>query len=127
MTRTLTRRQIAQGLTAITSSIAVRAARADTAPIRIGVTTDLTGTSAGIARAQVNAAQLLVDQVNSAGGLIGRKIELLVRDSQMKPDLVPTTRDSLPQATMWISCLAQPPARLPWRFPMLPSSIRRSS
>lgn len=87
MTGKPTRRQVAQGLITIGSSLAIRAARAQPAPIRIGVTSDLTGPSAGIARAQVNAAQLFADQVNAAGGLIGRKVELLVRDSQMKPDL----------------------------------------
>jgi branched-chain amino acid transport system substrate-binding protein len=59
----------------------------DTTPIKVGLTTDLTGIAAAYARSQVNGVQLAIDQLNANGGLLGRKVELLVRDSQLKPDL----------------------------------------
>ncbi|MHA4778807.1 ABC transporter substrate-binding protein [Streptomyces sp. MSC1_001] len=51
----------------------------DTA-IKVGVITDLTGPAAPLAKPSMQASQLYVDQVNAAGGVCGRKVELLVRD-----------------------------------------------
>lgn len=62
-------------------------AAAESKPIKIGMSTDLTGLAAAWARSEVNGVQLAVDQINGSGGLLGRKIELLVRDSQLKVDL----------------------------------------
>lgn len=63
------------------------AALAQAKPIRIGLTTDLTGMSATYARSNINGVELAIEQINASGGLLGRKVELLVRDSQLKPDL----------------------------------------
>ena len=60
---------------------------ADEPPIKIGLTTDLTGIAATYARAQVDSVQLAIDEINEAGGINGRKLELLVRDSKLKPEL----------------------------------------
>ncbi|WP_218578517.1 ABC transporter substrate-binding protein [Vineibacter terrae] len=69
------------------------AARAQS-DIKIGLTTDLTGIAASYTRSTVNGVELGIDEVNAAGGLLGRKVALLVRDSQLKPDLGTThTRD----------------------------------
>ncbi|MBN9065246.1 MAG: ABC transporter substrate-binding protein, partial [Rhizobiales bacterium] len=69
-------------------------ARADESPIKIGLTTDLTGIAATYAAAQVNAVKMAIDEINEAGGVKGRKLELLVRDSQLKPALgASLTRD----------------------------------
>ncbi|VTU30823.1 ABC transporter substrate-binding protein [Variovorax sp. PBL-E5] len=62
-------------------------AAAQDKPIKVGMTTDLTGIAAAYARSQVNGVQMAIDQLNANGGLLGRKLELLVRDSQLKPDL----------------------------------------
>lgn len=62
-------------------------AQAQSKPIKVGLTTDLTGIAAAYARSQVNGVQLAIDQINAGGGLLGRKLELMVRDSQLKPDL----------------------------------------
>ncbi|MDB6002223.1 MAG: Extracellular ligand-binding receptor, partial [Rhizobacter sp.] len=69
------------------SLLAAAPAAAQTGPIKVGLTTDLTGIAAAYARSQVNGVQLAIDQINAGGGLMGRKLELLVRDSQLKPDL----------------------------------------
>lgn len=59
--------------------------RAQTAPIRIGFPTPLTGAFGAEAQDQVRAAQLAVAQFNEGGGLDGRPAELLVRDDRLNP------------------------------------------
>ena len=70
------------------------AARAQQPPIKIGLSTDLTGIAAAYARGQVNAVRLAIDEINDGGGIMGRKLDLIVRDSQLKPELgASLTRD----------------------------------
>ncbi len=59
--------------------------RAQTAPIRIGFPTPLTGAFGAEAQDQVRAAQLAIAQFNEGGGLDGRPAELLVRDDRLNP------------------------------------------
>ena len=59
--------------------------RAQTAPIRIGFPTPLTGAFGAEAQDQVRAAQLAIMQFNESGGLQGRTAELLVRDDRLNP------------------------------------------
>jgi branched-chain amino acid transport system substrate-binding protein len=54
-------------------------------PIRIGFPTPLTSPYSIEAQDQVNGATLAVEQFNAAGGVLGRKVELLARDDQLKP------------------------------------------
>jgi branched-chain amino acid transport system substrate-binding protein len=49
--------------------------------INVGVIADQTGALSPLGGAQANAATLAVDEINAAGGLIGRHVELLLRDS----------------------------------------------
>ena len=56
-------------------------------PIRIGHTASYTGMAAVHARSIVNGIQLAIDEWNEKGGILGRKLELLVRDDQAKPEL----------------------------------------
>ncbi len=59
---------------------------ANTEPIRIGALTSLTGpfTSWGIPVS--NGMQLAVDEINAAGGINGRMLELVVVDDQSNPE-----------------------------------------
>lgn len=57
----------------------------DPAPIKIGFIGGLTGRSADLGESSRNAVQLAVQQVNEAGGIDGRQIELLVRDDTNDP------------------------------------------
>ena len=59
--------------------------RAQEAPIKIGFPVPLTGPYGTEAQAQVKAAELAVAQFNAAGGLNGRRAELLVRDDKLNP------------------------------------------
>ena len=60
--------------------------RADDKPIKIGVPTILSGRVAQLGISSRNAIMLEVDKFNAAGGLGGRKIEIIARDSKGKPD-----------------------------------------
>jgi branched-chain amino acid transport system substrate-binding protein len=68
-------------------ALASRRAWAESAPLKIGIVTELTGIASAYGNSQVNGIQLAIDEINAAGGLLGRPITLIVRDSQSKPDL----------------------------------------
>jgi branched-chain amino acid transport system substrate-binding protein len=57
-------------------------------PIRIGFTADLTGIAAQPAKDMVNGFQLYLDEIGSQ--MAGRKVELIVEDTQGKPDVALT-------------------------------------
>ncbi len=67
---------------ALTTSMAF----AQTQPIKVGYVTGLTGACAPISEEGLNGTKLAVEELNAAGGVLGRKIELVVRDSQTKPE-----------------------------------------
>lgn len=60
--------------------------RAEDKPIRIGVPTILSGRWAQLGISSRNALIMEVDKFNAAGGLGGRKIEIITRDSKGKPE-----------------------------------------
>ncbi|WP_030145150.1 ABC transporter substrate-binding protein [Spirillospora albida] len=53
--------------------------------IKIGVETDLTGVYAPLGKSLTQAQQLYVEEANAAGGVCGRKLELVVRDHGYDP------------------------------------------
>ncbi|MBI2218651.1 MAG: ABC transporter substrate-binding protein [Candidatus Rokubacteria bacterium] len=55
------------------------------APIKVGFPVPLTGPYGAEAADQQAAATLAVEEINGRGGVLGRKVELLVRDDQLKP------------------------------------------
>jgi ABC-type branched-subunit amino acid transport system substrate-binding protein len=63
---------------AATAAIAVNAYAAD--PIKIGVAVGLSGANSVVAPAVVQSSQLAVDEINAAGGILGRKVELEIVD-----------------------------------------------
>ena len=60
-------------------------ARAQAKVIRIGVPTILSGRVAQLGTSSRNALMMEVEKVNAAGGLAGRPIELVIRDSKGQP------------------------------------------
>jgi branched-chain amino acid transport system substrate-binding protein len=77
----ITRRAVLASTAAITSfAIIGRARAADT--LKIGVVSPLTGPVAEPGRIQLNSVRLAADKVNDAGGILGRKVELIVEDDQ---------------------------------------------
>lgn len=49
-------------------------------PIKIGVAVGLSGANSVVAPAVVQSSQLAVDEINAAGGILGRKVELDIAD-----------------------------------------------
>jgi len=58
-------------------------------PIRIGFGMALTGALAGAGKAALIAIQIWAEDVNAAGGLLGRKVELVYYDDQTNASKVP--------------------------------------
>ena len=54
-------------------------------PIRVGFPLPLTGPFGALAADQQRGAQLGADELNAKGGILGRKVEVLFRDDQLKP------------------------------------------
>ncbi len=54
-------------------------------PFRIGCPLPLTGPFAALASDMQRGGQLAVDELNARGGVMGRKVEILFRDDQLKP------------------------------------------
>jgi branched-chain amino acid transport system substrate-binding protein len=52
--------------------------------IKIGEFASLTGSEAAFGRSSDNGTQLAVEQVNAAGGVLGKKLELITEDDQSK-------------------------------------------
>lgn len=57
-------------------------ARAQSSTIKIGATAPLTGAGAEIGKLQTEGSRLAVQQINDAGGINGRKLELIIEDDQ---------------------------------------------
>ena len=84
----ITRRQVLAGSTAGLASFATCLARpaiAASEPIRIGFLPALTGPSSSNGVAINRGTALAVDEINAAGGVNGRRIEMIVRDTQSDP------------------------------------------
>lgn len=54
-------------------------------PIKLGISTSITGAAAGYGIHIRNGAQMTIDEINSAGGIKGRKIEMIVADDAGNP------------------------------------------
>src|SRR5271169_3025675 len=62
-------------------------------PIRIGITTILSGPLADRGQSEQYGAQLALDRINETGGVLGRPIEAFYADNACKPEVgVPATR-----------------------------------
>jgi branched-chain amino acid transport system substrate-binding protein len=51
-------------------------------PIKLGVVADLTGPMSFMGIADANVARMVVDEINTAGGLLGQSIELCIEDGE---------------------------------------------
>ena len=55
-------------------------------PVKFGVLLGLTGTASVACVESLNAIKLAVEEINRAGGVLGRKIELIVEDDEGRPN-----------------------------------------
>lgn len=92
-TNSISRRGLLKGASAIAGVAGVTAvtgfpyvARAQANTIRVGMPTILSGRVAILGTTSRKAAEIAVKKFNDAGGINGRQIELIVRDSKAAPD-----------------------------------------
>src|SRR5581483_5348379 len=86
--RVITRRQALAGAGASAAALAAgvcRPAIAQSEPIRIGYLPALTGPSSSTGIGINRGTALAVKEINAAGGIKGRQLELIVRDTQSDP------------------------------------------
>src|ERR1700749_1624575 len=76
---------VGAGAVLAASPFRINLARAQEDIIKIGFPVPLTGPYGAEAQDQVRTAQLAIAEFNDAGGLNGRKAELLVRDDKLNP------------------------------------------
>src|SRR5258706_9697640 len=51
-------------------------------PIKVGVITDQTGPLSFMGIANANVARMVIDDINARGGLLGRRVDLYLEDSE---------------------------------------------
>lgn len=68
-------------------AIIMRPGWAQTGPIKIGTLEPRSGPSKYVGDANIAALEFVVERVNAAGGLLGRKLEFVVAESELKPDV----------------------------------------
>lgn len=73
------------GAAAFSTVLAPSVLRAQDKKVRIGMPTILSGRVAQLGTSSRNAVEMEVAKVNAAGGLAGRQIEMVVRDSKAQP------------------------------------------
>jgi branched-chain amino acid transport system substrate-binding protein len=85
--RSLSRRTIIKGTAAAAAAAALPApAWAQSGPIRLGTLTPLTGAGGPYGPSMVKAMSGVVEQVNAAGGVLGRQVQLVTEDGQTNPE-----------------------------------------
>src|SRR6266851_3672968 len=72
------------GVVIVAPSIGLVAVAEAQPPIRIGASLSQTGSFASLGQNQLRGYQLCVKHANEKGGVLGRRIELLVEDDQSK-------------------------------------------
>jgi branched-chain amino acid transport system substrate-binding protein len=78
--RTILKATLAAGATQMAAPFIGTAIGAES-PVKIGFANPLTGVYATNGKNEIVGAQLAVEQINAKGGILGRKVELLVEDS----------------------------------------------
>ena len=76
-----------------TISVAATGMAADT--IKFGVAGPHSGDLASYGLPSINAAKLVIDKVNAAGGINGKQVELLIEDDVCKPEVATNTATKL--------------------------------
>jgi branched-chain amino acid transport system substrate-binding protein len=72
---------------AASPAILTRPGWAQTGPVKLGALEPQSGPVKYVGDNDVAAYRFAIERVNAAGGVLGRKLELVVADSEMKPDV----------------------------------------
>ena len=85
-------------------------------PIRIGASLPQTGGLATVAQNQLRGYQLCVKHMNDKGGVLGRKLELVLYDDGSDPATAVRLYESSSPRTRWIWCSVRTarPSPTPW-------------
>ncbi len=70
---------------AIALVVAVMGGAAEAQTIKIGVNEPLTGAFAASGTYVVNGAKIAADEINAKGGILGKKLELVIEDNKSNP------------------------------------------
>ncbi|HEX8423054.1 MAG TPA: ABC transporter substrate-binding protein, partial [Pyrinomonadaceae bacterium] len=62
----------------------------ESGPIKVGVYADLSGQTSSFGQSTVNGIKMAADEINQAGGVGGRQIELIIEDDQGRPEQAAT-------------------------------------
>jgi branched-chain amino acid transport system substrate-binding protein len=92
---TTTRREflaLAGGAAAATFRLDVAPAFAQGGPVKIGVLAAKAGVTAAVGESGLRGTQFAVEKVNAAGGILGRKVELIVEEESNPKDTVERLR-----------------------------------
>ncbi|HUH95252.1 MAG TPA: ABC transporter substrate-binding protein [Casimicrobiaceae bacterium] len=96
-------------------------ARGQGEPLQLGVLTPLTGAGGFDGPRMAKAMQAVIDEVNAAGGLLGRKVLLVVQDTQTNPEAAVRAARQLIDVTKvpaimgtWASAVTSAVAPLCW-------------
>ena len=92
---TLDRRQAMIGMGAVTAFGAASPLFAQSGPIRIGSSLAITGPLSPTALIHKLTGEIYLEELNKRGGLLGRKVEWVLKDDQSKPDVVRTLYEQL--------------------------------
>src|ERR1700758_3709739 len=79
----LTRRLLLAVTAAIAASVALPAEAQET--LKFGLVAAMSGQSAKSGEAIVRGLSIALDEINAKGGLLGKKVELVVRDDESNP------------------------------------------
>jgi branched-chain amino acid transport system substrate-binding protein len=79
----------ATGAAVLTAGLSPKMARAQSAPVKIGMSMPQTGGLGGGGAAALVALRMWVDDVNAKGGLLGRRVEFVAYDDQSSPANTP--------------------------------------
>jgi ABC-type branched-subunit amino acid transport system substrate-binding protein len=83
----LSRRTILKGAVASAAAAGLPAAGwAQADPIKVGILTPLTGAGGNDGPRMLKAMQAVFDEVNKAGGVMGRRINVVIEDDQTNPE-----------------------------------------
>src|SRR5947207_211588 len=69
----------------IALTVALLGGAAEAQTIKIGVNEPITGAFAASGTYVVNGAKIAADEINAAGGVLGRRIELIIEDNKSNP------------------------------------------
>src|SRR3954464_2899912 len=89
------KRTLLTGIAGIVAASALASAASAQEPIKVGVTQPLTGAFAASGNYVTQGAKIAEDQINAAGGVLGRKIQLVVEDNKSNPTEAVATAEKL--------------------------------